>query len=135
MDKSAQRRIRVQLLQQPSHSNNIVTKLFERQRGSPFVSQRFPSSCVSQACQSLRVHQLLTLHDPTNLKYNDLAVNLQKKTRIVEIFAVEELLIVLEECGLSVAFNVGMKLYLFFLTFLNVFLFSLLKKLETDFAI
>jgi len=106
MDKNAQRRMRVNELL--SHGNNIVTKLFARERGGFPVSRKFPATCVSHACRSLRVHDLLTLHDPTNIKHNAFALNLQQKTKIVEIFAVEELLIVLEECGLSVAFNVGL---------------------------
>jgi hypothetical protein len=96
----------------PIQNSNVVSKILNRQIGfSP--PKNFQSECFPLVFQNLSLQGVLTLHDTSNEKHKLLTPRLQKITKIIEILAADEILVVLEECGLCVAFNIGLYNFLF----------------------
>ena len=94
--------------------HHISHRLFQRQLGGSAVARAFASSCIEDVFQSLTLRKLLLMHDPENEKHKHLSPNLKRVSRISEILAVDDILVVLENSGLCVAFDISKLIFLLF---------------------
>ena len=90
----------------PFQKGNIVRKLFRRQIGS-LLAHSFENSCFPEIFQHLSLRQELIIHTDSDEKHKLLAPSLRRASRIVEITASSDIIVVLEERGLCAAFEIG----------------------------